>query len=96
MTTEEMLMRPLMASSQFSCKFIGNFDSAVKYNIGDIVMKDDSYYIFDGNEMQEVGNILDEPLYEKEIMPEKCSSCGAPLIRYNGQIRCEYCGTGYR
>lgn len=99
MNAEEMLMRPLMTALQFSCTFMGNFDSAVKYNIGDIVMKDDSCYMFDGNKMQEigeVGNVLDTPLYEKEIMPEKCSSCGAPLIRYNGQIRCEYCGTSYR
>lgn len=90
-TIEEMLRIPTP-----SCTFMGNFDETKDYRIGDIVFRDDSYYVFDGDKFQEVGNILDEPLYEKEITPDKCKSCGAPLIRYKSQIRCEYCGTTYR
>ena len=79
-------------------KFLGEYDSTLEYDIGDMCTINGEVYVYTTKTTTEPSliNIATTlPFYtytiEKEFEPRICKQCGAPLY---GNV-CEYCGTRY-
>lgn len=69
--------------------FMGEYDPNIFYNYGDIVIRYDQEWIFDGStwECLNISSSL-ETNEVKEYMTN-CPNCGAPMHNH----KCVYCGT---
>ena len=80
----------------FKFKYIGNFNKfPTNTKAGYIIIKNNTTYLFDGNNWLDVGEVTDTTeIPDKpttELQPIICKCCGAPL---HSNI-CEYCGIEY-
>ena len=73
--------------------FMGEYDSNIRYNYGDITIRHGDAWIFDGKDWHELGISNELPSsYETAATLEyktNCPNCGAPMTNH----KCKYCGT---
>ena len=74
-----------------AANFMGVYDAKIDYGYGDVCLRDDICWIFDGKVWHELGETesIREPQYV-EVIPTNCRNCGAPV---HSSGYCPYCGT---
>ena len=84
-----------------SMTFFGMFEDGREYGPGSITIKDGVPTLFNGEfwdpiELSASENTANGDTDMVDIKAMKCNCCGAGLIKMNGRIVCEYCGTEYK
>lgn len=77
-----------------SLYFMGRYEKNRKYNDGDVVDMSGKILVWHNGTFIDLGTYSEENTKEQTAL--KCKNCGAPLIKYDGQTMCEYCGTTYQ
>ena len=100
MTIEEMVNTSIVSVDELrsSLKFIGRFDPGTIYNIGDVaILEDGATGVFNGTEFDVISEVTNATIKSSPKMytETRCKYCGAPLIRRNNKVICEYCDTQY-
>ena len=101
MTIEEMINTSLVSVDELrsSLKFIGRFDPGTIYSIGNVVILEDGLTgIFNGTEFDVFGEVTNATIKSSpkiRYTDTRCKYCGAPLVRRNNKVICEYCSTQY-
>ena len=67
----------------------------INASTGDIYAVGDDTYLYDGNNWNDIGNVINGQPKEspQKIVPRICSQCGAPVK--SSRLTCDYCGVKY-
>ena len=75
--------------------FLGRYDDTKDYHTGDVVTKDGNPMVYTGGHFEDLIRDTSNATKEEQQTETRCIYCGAPLIKHNNRIVCEYCDTQY-
>ncbi len=79
-----------------SSYFCGTYDPTKTYSYGDVVFINGEPHVWINSTFEPIAcpssGIIEE---EKTMKKLQCPCCGAPLIRFGSDYKCEYCGMIY-
>ena len=89
-----------VSALQAALTFVGEYNSSMVYDIGDVAMLNGEPIVFTGvGSFESLGAFGEGDNWAekdpKMISPTKCKCCGANLVRFKNGYICEYCNTEY-